>query len=59
MNEDLRQQLAVAYAQAKLIGEQSKKGYSLSGYDEEIENYLKSYQFAYARIQALYSDIEP
>lgn len=58
MNDDLRNQLAVAYAQAKLMHEQSEKDYLLSGYDEEIEKYLKSYQFAYDRIPELWADIK-
>jgi hypothetical protein len=38
--------LAIAYAQAKLLKEQSKPGYDLDNTNEEIRNFLHSYHLA-------------
>lgn len=43
--------LAVAYAQAKLIKKQSSENYNLNGYNEEIENFVKCYNHAYCELK--------
>lgn len=57
MREDLLNQLAIAYAQAKLMKDQAKGDYNLDGYDEEIEGFLKSYLFAIERMPDLWPTI--
>ncbi len=46
MDEKSIHDLAVAYAQAKLVKEQNGIGYNLDHTSKEIRSFLKSYHFA-------------
>ncbi len=50
MDEKSIHDLAVAYAQAKLVKEQNGIGYNLDHTSEEIRSFLKSYHFALLHI---------
>lgn len=49
--------LAVAFAQAKLIGNQSVLGNPKDSDTEDIHNFLKDYKFALDNIQNEWDDI--
>ncbi len=50
MTKETIHDLAVAYAQAKLLKEQAESGYNRDFTNEEIHSFLKSYQFASEQI---------
>lgn len=52
------QQLAIAYAQAKLLKSQSAENYEYDGQEEEITSFLKSYLFALEMMPNLWPDMD-
>lgn len=52
------EQLAIAYAQAKLLKAQSVENYKYDGQEEEITDFLKSYLYALEMIPNLWPDLD-
>ena len=50
MDDKTIHELAAAYAQAKLIKEQSRTEYNLDSTNKEIRDFIRSYRFALVHI---------